>query len=67
MADYVRHGETGLLVEPHDPAALSQAIAELWADPAAAAAMGRRAREWVRERFSLETWLEQLGETLEAV
>ena len=64
MAEYVRHGETGLLVEPHDPAALASAVATLWNDPEAARAMGERACAWVREHLSLERWLDQLQATV---
>ena len=48
----IADGETGYVVEPGDVASLADAIERLAADPAAAAAMGRRARERVRERFS---------------
>jgi glycosyltransferase involved in cell wall biosynthesis len=66
MSDYVLHGETGLLVEPRDPAALAAAIRELWEHPDRVHAMGQRAREWVRNTFSLEQWRAQIADRLTA-
>jgi glycosyltransferase involved in cell wall biosynthesis len=45
-------GETGLLVEPRDPAALARAILGVLRDPERARAMGRRGRERVLARFT---------------
>jgi 2-deoxystreptamine N-acetyl-D-glucosaminyltransferase/2-deoxystreptamine glucosyltransferase len=42
--DLVRHGVNGLLVAPHDPAALAAAIGLILADPATAARMSAAAR-----------------------
>jgi glycosyltransferase involved in cell wall biosynthesis len=50
--ELVEHGATGLLVPPRQPLQLAAALERLFADPAAAEAMGRRARETVRSRFS---------------
>lgn len=50
----VADGETGFLVDKDDDAALTARIGELMADPARAEAMGRRGRQWVLERFSIE-------------
>jgi glycosyltransferase involved in cell wall biosynthesis len=44
VPEIVRDGETGLLVPPGDPAALSGALERLLADPARARAMGARGR-----------------------
>jgi glycosyltransferase involved in cell wall biosynthesis len=41
----VRHGETGLLCAPGDPAALAAALAALIRDPAQRTRLGRAARE----------------------
>ena len=48
----VRHGETGLLVPPHDVAALAEAIAALAGDPARRQAMGTAARALVEREFA---------------
>jgi glycosyltransferase involved in cell wall biosynthesis len=46
--------ETGVLVEPGDPAALAAAIDALLADPDRRARMGRAAAAGARERFGLD-------------
>jgi glycosyltransferase involved in cell wall biosynthesis len=51
LQETVIHGETGLLLEAREPAALGHAIAELLADPARARAMGQAARRRAREAF----------------
>lgn len=50
----VRDGDTGVLVPTDDAAALAAAIEPLMRDPAAAAAMGARARASVVARFGLD-------------
>ncbi len=49
--DVVRHGETGLLVPPHDADALAAALATLAADPARRRAMGEAGRRLVEREF----------------
>ena len=66
MEDYILHGETGLLVEPEDPAALVLAIGKLWEAPERLAEMGRRARQWVEENFSFDGWLSEAEDLLTA-
>ncbi len=53
LPEIVEHGVTGYLVAPGDVAELRERIAELTADPALAARLGRNARELVLARF---TW-----------
>jgi glycosyltransferase involved in cell wall biosynthesis len=53
LPEVVRDGETGFLVEPGDVTELHDRLAQLLADPALAARMGRRGREVVLEQF---TW-----------
>jgi starch synthase len=43
--DYISNGDNGVLTPPGDPVAMANAIEQLLADPAAAAAMGARGRE----------------------
>ena len=47
-------GAAGLLVPPHDPAALAEALVRLGSDTALRAALGRSAAARAAERFSLE-------------
>lgn len=44
----------GILVEPHDPAALAEALASLIADPDRAREVGRRGRQAVLDRFTAD-------------
>jgi glycosyltransferase involved in cell wall biosynthesis len=48
--------QTGRLVAPEDPATLAAALADLLADPAGLAAMGRAARARMLERFGSEAF-----------
>lgn len=52
--EVVTHGETGLLFEAGDVAGLSEAIRRLRGAPEDAAALGRAARDRVREGFTWE-------------
>ncbi|MBV1797523.1 glycosyltransferase [Siccirubricoccus sp. G192] len=51
--DVVSHGCTGILVPPHTPRAMAQAILGLLTDRMTARAMGERTAELVRREFSL--------------
>jgi glycosyltransferase involved in cell wall biosynthesis len=64
LVEYVRDGETGILVEGGNPQALAEAIDYLWKNPEKAAAMGQRAREWVAATFSLDRWMDEIGSAL---
>jgi L-malate glycosyltransferase len=68
IPEIVRHGETGLLVPPRNPEALSAALLELARDPGRRFAMGKQGREAVRsfsadrtEEETREVYLEALG------
>lgn len=52
VPEMVIHGETGLLVEAGDEAALAAGIRRLLTDPEEARRLGRQARERVRTHFS---------------
>ena len=58
IPEVVVHGETGLLVPPGDPEALSSAVSSLLADPDRARAMGEAGSARVRETFSVDRMVE---------
>ena len=57
--ELVVHGETGLLVSPHDPAGIADAIITLTAEPERGRAMGRAGQTLVQERFSTAVKVER--------
>ena len=59
VRDYVRDGETGLVV-PNEPAALSDAVNGLLADPERADRIGLAARADVQARFTLRAYVSRL-------
>lgn len=59
----VNHGRTGLLIAPHAPADLAQAIRRILNDETARRAMGQRGRALVEARYG---W-EQIGARLETI
>lgn len=58
IPDAVVHGETGLLVEPGDPAALAAAVQQVLEAPALAARLGAGGRRRVEERFTVDAMVE---------
>ena len=54
IPEIVIPGETGWLVPPRDPQALAQAMRHLMAHPEEGLDLGRRGRELVLEKYSLE-------------
>ena len=48
----VRDGETGTVVDGHDPAAVAAALDRWLADPSGRREAGRRGRRWVEQRWS---------------
>ncbi len=59
IPELIRHGENGLLVPPADARALARAIEDLLDNPEKAERMGRRGREIVQERFTLERKIDE--------
>ena len=58
----VKDGITGVLTPPGDVDALVAALEPLMRDPAAAAAMGARARQRVVKQFSLDAEADRIAE-----
>jgi glycosyltransferase involved in cell wall biosynthesis len=61
MPELVAEGETGLLVEPDEPAALADALLTLLDDPQRRRAMGRAGRRRAVQRWSWQHAAERLG------
>lgn len=61
MVDSVIDGETGILVEPENPADLARGISELLRDPQRAAALGRAGRALMLSGFTLTTTVPALS------
>ena len=59
--EVVRHGDTGYVVGPSDPALVAGLLVDLLVEPERAASMGRAARSWVESTW---TW-EQVGTRLD--
>lgn len=59
IPEYVRQGETGLLVAPGDVRALADALRALQADPARRRAMGAAARRFAEREFAVEETIER--------
>jgi glycosyltransferase involved in cell wall biosynthesis len=51
---YIQHGETGLLLEPHDVEGMRQAILHLWRNPDEARRMGQAARRRFEENHTID-------------
>jgi phosphatidylinositol alpha-1,6-mannosyltransferase len=50
----VKHGETGLLVDPRSPDAIADAVISLLQDPARAKAMGAAGAQWMHSEWTWE-------------
>ncbi|MCP1336537.1 glycosyltransferase [Futiania mangrovi] len=61
IPELVRDGETGLLVPPDDPEALSAALARLLGDPAFARRLGAAGEARVRTDFSMQGGIDRLA------
>lgn len=54
--DALIDGETGILVDGNDPAAVAQACMTILRDPIRAKQMGQRGREWVIAQWNWDHW-----------
>jgi glycosyltransferase involved in cell wall biosynthesis len=54
------HGETGLVVPPHDPPALAAAVKELLSDDRRRAQLGRAAQLRAQEEFTVERMIDRV-------
>ena len=61
------HGVTGLIVPPHDPTALAQALNTLLSDPAKCAEMGHAAHQRAHAEFSQTAMIERVEQVYRAV
>ena len=61
-AEAVLDGQTGLIADPTDPAALADAIKQLADDPALRARLGAAGRAWVEENFLAEVNTRRLAQ-----
>lgn len=59
--------ETGLIVAPHQPAALTAALHTLLTDPARRAALGTAAHARAAQEYSAEVWFEKLARIYQEV
>lgn len=64
LPEVIRHGETGLAVEPGDPEALARAVLELAADPELARRMGQAGARLAAEMFDAEANADKLARLL---
>jgi glycosyltransferase involved in cell wall biosynthesis len=62
IPELVQHGHNGLLVPPRDPIALAEAIQILCDNPRQAREMGKRGRQRMEERFTLERKISETEE-----
>ncbi len=67
IPELVRHGDTGLLIEPGEVSSQAAAIAQLARSPKERRRMGSSGRELVREQFNLKTNVGELIKQLHTV
>jgi glycosyltransferase involved in cell wall biosynthesis len=60
IPEMITDGETGLLVPPHDPAALARAIVRLLKDHQLADTIGRAGHDLVHDKFCVEMMVSQI-------
>jgi glycosyltransferase involved in cell wall biosynthesis len=67
IAEYILDNETGFVVEGRNSTQLAEKIDYLWKNPDKAEEMGKKAQTWVRNNFSLETWIEKVAAVIESL
>jgi glycosyltransferase involved in cell wall biosynthesis len=67
VADVIRHGHNGLLVEPGDVSAFADAIVSLLNDPGERDRLGRNARKQALRQHSWERYIDELEKVYGAV
>ncbi len=67
QVDILQDGVTGIFVPQGDVAALRAAIVRLWNEPGLAEAMGRKGREFIERRHTIEQFVESVRAAVEAV
>jgi glycosyltransferase involved in cell wall biosynthesis len=65
VPELIEDGTHGVLVPPHDPAALAAGVAKLLRDPESARELGARARERRRREFDFQVTVERVEELYE--
>ena len=58
IRELVRNGQTGILVQPEDPAALTEGICRMLDHPSQSLTFSRQARSVIREHFSLKKMID---------
>lgn len=67
IPELVKHGVTGLLVEPENPVALADAIIELCESPEKRKELGRQSRELAHRRFDIDATMNAYLRVVEAL
>lgn len=67
VPELIRHEETGLLVPPENPQAVTDALLRIAADPGLAARLGAAGREHVLAQFSLDAMLDKTEALFDAL
>jgi glycosyltransferase involved in cell wall biosynthesis len=67
VPELIEDGRTGVLVPPGDAPALANALRRLLTAPGEAQAIGRTAREWARQHFSLARQVADMSEIYEDI
>ena len=63
-ADFIRHNEDGMFVNPKDAAGLGETLLSLWQDPSKRCLLGRAARQRLERDFSYEQYIQRFARLL---